>query len=572
MMKIIRKNDVVTLKITALTSEGNGVGRIDELVVFVPNTAVGDIAEVKIVKVLKTYAFGRLQKLLEPSKDRIENNCPVFEKCGGCAYRHINYDAETREKANQVFHNVSSIGKTDDFEKGNILCNPQSTERYRNKGQYPVGLNADGEIVFGFYAPRSHRIIPVEDCLLQPQIFKEILFEIKAFLTQNNVSVYDENTNKGLIRHVYLRRGSVSGEIMVCFAVNGKTFTGVNALSSRLCEKFPQIKSVVLNINKAKNNVILGEKCITILGSDTINDTMCGLNVKLSPLSFYQVNHDMAERVYKKAGELADFKGNETLLDLYCGAGLIGLSLAKKVKKVVGIEIVAPAVENARENAKNNGIDNAEFYLGDASLVSDLINKGYKFDTAIVDPPRKGLGVDVIDALSVSGAEKIVYVSCNSATLSRDIALLKDKGFKCESVIPADLFPRTIHCETIALLSRQFNLHNMKLHSSPFEMIKSGQKTIELRLFDEKRRQIKTGDKIVFTNTATGETLSATVVKMHRFDSFEELYKKLPLLKCGYTTEDVDKAHPADMERYYSATEQNKYGVVGIELSNVQKL
>ncbi len=453
-MKMIAKNDIIELKITSITSEGSGVGRISDMVVFVPNTAVGDIAEVKIVKVLKSYAFGKLERLIEASEDRVENNCPVFEKCGGCAYRHISYCAETREKAQQVLHNVKTIGKTEDFEAGEIVCEPLKTERYRNKGQYPVGLNADGKIVFGFYAPRSHRIIPVEDCLLQPEIFKDILNEIKAFMVENKVSVYDETTHKGLVRHIYLRQGSVSGEIMVCIVVNGNSFTGIDLLSKRLTERFEQIKSIVLNINKTANNVILGEKCVTVWGSDTITDTMCGLTVKLSPLSFYQVNHDMAERVYRLAGKLLGLKGNETLLDLYCGAGLIGLSVADKVKKVVGIEIIPAAIENAKQNAADNGIKNAEFHCGDASLVAELIKKGYKFDAVIVDPPRKGLSSDVIEALAVSGADKIVYVSCNSATLARDIALLKEKGFAAKKVIPADLFPRTIHCESVAFLVR----------------------------------------------------------------------------------------------------------------------
>ncbi len=453
-MKSINKNDIVELEITSITSEGSGVGRINDMVVFVPNTAANDIVEVKIVKVLKNYAFGKLERLLSVSKDRVENNCPVFEKCGGCAYRHISYEAETREKAEQVFHNVKTIGKTADFEAGEIVCEPTKTERYRNKGQYPVGLNAGGEIVFGFYAPRSHRIIPIEDCLLQPEIFKEILAEIKAFMTENKVSVYDEKAHKGLVRHIYLRQGSVSGEIMVCIVVNGNTFTGINALCERLTSKFEQIKSIVLNVNKTANNVILGEKCITAWGSDTITDVMCGLAVKLSPLSFYQVNHDMAERVYRLAGELLELKGSETLLDLYCGAGLIGLSVADKVKKVVGIEIIPAAIENAKQNALDNGIENAEFYCGDASLVAELIKKGYKFDALIVDPPRKGLSGDVIEALAASNAKKIVYVSCNSATLARDIALLKEKGYAAKKVIPADLFPRTIHCETVAFLVR----------------------------------------------------------------------------------------------------------------------
>ena len=258
------------------------------------------------------------------------------------------------------------------------------------------------------------------------------------------------------MRHIYLRQGSVSGEIMVCIVVNDVTFTEINALCQRLTCKFEQIKSIVLNINKTANNVILGEKCVTVWGSDTITDVMCGLTVKLSPLSFYQVNHDMAERVYRLAGELAELKGNEVLLDLYCGAGLIGLSLAKNVKKVVGIEIVSAAVKNAEQNARDNGITNAEFHCGDASLVGELISKkGYEFDIAIVDPPRKGCSSDVIEALANSGVEKIIYVSCNSATLARDINLLKEKGYTAKKVIPADLFPRTVHVETVVLLSQR---------------------------------------------------------------------------------------------------------------------
>lgn len=450
---MIQKNDIVKLSITGMSSEGNGIGRVNDLVVFVPNTAVGDIALVKIVKVLKSYAFGRVEQIIAPSQDRIKNNCPVFEKCGGCAYRHISYEAETKEKEKQIFHNMYSIGKTQ-FEEESILFNADKIERYRNKGQYPVGLNEKGEIIFGFFAPRSHRIVPVNDCLLQPKVFSEILDVIKAFLTEKKISVYNETTKKGLIRHVYLRQGSVSGEIMVCLVVNGKTFTDINELCQRLSKKFSQIKSIILNINQTENNVILGEKCITLWGSDTISDVMCGLTVKLSPLSFYQINHDMAERVYRLAAELAAPTGNETLLDLYCGAGLIGLSMADKVKKVVGIEVVSDAVQNAKQNAANNNIYNADFFCGDASLVEKLIKQGYRFDIAVVDPPRKGCSPDVLNALAQSGAEKIVYVSCNSATLARDLNILCQKGYSTEKVIPADLFPRTIHCETVALLER----------------------------------------------------------------------------------------------------------------------
>lgn len=449
----VRKNDIVELDITAMSSDGSGIGRLGDLVVFVPNTAVGDVARVRIVKVLKSYAFGRVEQIITESGERIKNDCPVFEKCGGCAYRHLSYEAETRCKAQQVFHNVKTIGKTD-FEAGDIICDYDKTQRYRNKGQYPVGINEKGEIIFGFYAPRSHRIIPVEDCALQPEIFSEILCEIKSFLTQKKLSVYNETTKKGLFRHIYLRQGSVSGEIMVCLVVNGETFTDKNELCDRLTCRFSQIKSIVLNVNKTENNVILGEKCITLWGSDTISDTMCGLSVKLSPLSFYQVNHDMAERVYGLAAELAAPEKNETLLDLYCGAGLIGLSIADNVDKVVGIEVIPEAIENAKQNAKNNNINNAEFFCGDASLIAKLLEEGYRFDIAVVDPPRKGCSAEVLDALADSGAKRIVYVSCNSATLARDINILSQNGYSVKKVIPADLFPRTVHCESVCLLVR----------------------------------------------------------------------------------------------------------------------
>lgn len=561
----IQKNEIYEITITALSSDGNGIGRVNDVVVFVPNTAAGDVVKVRIVKVLKSYAFGRVEEILTPSNNRIENNCPVFEKCGGCAYRHINYVAETKQKAEQVFRNVKNIGKAD-FTEGEMLCNADKTERYRNKGQYPLGIDQNGKIVCGFYAPRSHRIIPIEDCKLQPEIFSQIIAEIKDFLTQKNISIYDETTKKGFFRHIYLRKASESGEIMVCFVVKGNDFTDKTELCRRLTAKFPQIKSIILNVNMTDNNVILGEKCITLWGNDTISDKMCGIDVKLSPLSFYQVNHDMAERVYRLAGELAELKKDDILLDLYCGAGLIGLSCADKVKKVVGIEVIPEAIENAKENARNNGINNAEFFCGDASLIAKLLHKGYKFDAAIVDPPRKGCSEEVLEALSKSGANKIVYVSCNSSTLARDINILSQKGYKAKIVIPADLFPRTIHCEAVALLQKENGVHNMKLHSSPFETIKSGEKTIELRIYDEKRQKIKAGDKIIFTNTSTDETLTATVAQLHIFDSFAELYRNLPLLKCGYTNDDIETAVPEDMLAYYSAEEQKKYGVVGIEL------
>ena len=450
---ILNKNDIVEMEITSMTSDGKGVGRVNSVVVFVPETAVGDFVSVKIVKVLKNYCFGKLLEIIRPSEYRCNNDCPVFEKCGGCAYRHINYDAEINLKAEQVFHNVSSIGKAQ-YKKGKPIFNIKNTQRYRNKAQYPIGRSADGKIIAGFYAPRSHRIVSVEDCLLQPQVFSEILKDCIDFFEKNNVSIYDEETAKGLIRHVYIRQGEVSGEIMVCFVVNGKTFTGAKKLSLTLSSKYEQIKSIVLNVNTKNDNVSMGHSCITLFGSDTINDEICGIKTKLSPLSFYQVNHYMAQELYTLAGKLANLNGAETVLDLYCGAGLIGLSVANKVKKLVGIEIVEDAVENAKENAKLNGINNAEFFCGDASYIQKLLDKGYKFDVIFVDPPRKGCSLDVIEALISSGAKKIVMISCNSSTMARDLMLLSDGGYKADEIIPADLFPRTVHCEAVACLNK----------------------------------------------------------------------------------------------------------------------
>jgi len=450
---VLNKNDIFEMEITSMTAEGNGVGRVNNVVVFVPGTAVGDFVSVKIIKVLKSFCFGKLIKILKPSEHRCQNDCPVFEKCGGCAYRHIDYVSEIDLKTEQVFHNISSIGKVE-FKKGKPIFNKKNTQRYRNKAQYPIGRNSDGKIIAGFFAPRSHRIIPIEDCFLQPVIFSKILKDCISFFEKKNISVYDEKTAKGLIRHIYIRQGEISREIMVCFVVNGKTFTGVNELCELLSSKYEQIKSIVLNVNTKNDNVIMGDSCITLWGSDTINDEICGIKTKLSPLSFYQVNHYMAQELYTAAGNLASLTGKETVLDLYCGAGLIGLSVANKVKKLVGIEIVEDAVKNARENASQNGIDNAEFYCGDASFVQKLLDKGYNFDVIFVDPPRKGCSSDVIEALIRSGAKKIVMISCNSATLARDLSFLSNGGYTADQLIPADLFPRTVHCEAVVCLNK----------------------------------------------------------------------------------------------------------------------
>jgi len=403
-------------------------------------------------------------------------------------------------------------------------------------------------------------------CLILPQETDRVKDIVIDYVNQTRVSVYDEATHTGLLRHIYVRRGAVSGQILVCLAVNGRVIPKPERLVEKL-KAVPGFTTLVLSVNTKKGNTVLGDEEIVLYGPGYIEDTMCSLNFRLSPRSFYQVNHHQAQRLYESAIAQAQITRDDTVLDLYCGVGTITLCMAKAAGKVIGVEVVPQAVEDAKANAKRNGIDNAEFFCGDAGQAAlALEQQGIKADVAVVDPPRKGLNADTIEALARMSPRRIVYVSCDPATLARDVALLKDRGYRLKNALAADLFPRCSHVESIVCLTKEQTVHEMKLKPSPFEKIKSGQKTIELRLYDEKRQQIKVGDGITFTNTSTGEQVRAIVRKLHRFDSFAELYRTLPLLQCGYTAEDVDKAHPSDMEQYYSTEEQEKYGVVGIEL------
>lgn len=556
------KNDEFILEITDVTTDGSGIGKLDGMAVFVPLTAVGDVVRVKALKVKKTYAFGKAVEIITPSKDRIENDCPYFNRCGGCVFRHISYDAELRLKTDKVREALKRIGGVD-LPPQPIMFSGDL--RYRNKAQYP--LSEDGKV--GFYAFHSHRIIPCDDCLLQPEIFAKISEAVTEFVKEFNISIYNEEKHTGLLRHLYIRKGQITEEIMVTFVINGDSLTKYDIIIHRLKEICGEkLKSVVLNINKENTNVILGDKCKTLYGRDYITDILAGVKVRLSALSFYQVNNVMASRLYEKAAEYAKPEG-KNIVDLYCGAGAIGLSMAKRAKSVIGVEIIPEAVKDAEFNAKENGIENARFICGDAKYAAEQLKKeSIKPDTVIVDPPRKGCDSEVIKIIANDFCpQSVVYISCDPATLARDVKIFKDLGYGLLEYTPADLFPRTAHVETVALLGRESVEHYMKLHAEPFEMIKSGRKTIELRLWDEKRQKIKIGDTVVFTNTISGEKLKATVLNLYRFDSYEELYKELPLLKCGYTEDDIDTAQASDMEAYYSADEQAKYGVVGIEIS-----
>lgn len=450
---MLEKNQLFEAEITGLTSEGSGVCRVDGMAVFVPSTAVGDIIRVKIVKVLSSYAFGIVDEILAPSADRIEMDCPVCSKCGGCVYRHISYEAECLAKAAVVEDSFRRIGGLNP--KFELFQGALEDSRYRNKAQYPLAV-VEGKAVCGFYAPRSHRVIPVEDCPLQPEIFSEIIADVLKYINSRGISVYDEKTNTGHLRHIYLRKGAHSGEIMLCLVSRKDITRELKELVKSLTEIYPQIVSVVLNINPDKTNVILGKKCITLFGSETISDVMCGNKVEISPLSFYQVNTVQAERLYAKALEYAAPTKESVIADLYCGAGTIGLSMAGKAGKIVGVEIIPQAVENAKKNAAANNISNAQFYCGDAGEVfSKLRKQGCSPDIIVLDPPRKGCSEETLQMVCDANPEKIVMISCNPSTAARDAKILSQNGYSVEKVCGFDLFPRTKHVECVVLLTRQ---------------------------------------------------------------------------------------------------------------------
>jgi len=446
---MIKKNDEIVLEISDYTADASGVGRYEGMAIFVPLTAVGDKALVKILKVKKSYAYGKLITLINPSPDRQENSCSVFSRCGGCALRHISYEAEKLHKQTKVYETVKRIGGVDMKPRPILFSSP---DRYRNKAQYPVSI--DGKV--GFYAFHSHRIIPCEDCLLQPEIFSALTKVVEDWIIENNISIYNEETHSGLLRHIYIRLAESTDEIMFTAVINGRDLPFKDILVERLTAVAGKsLKSVVLNINTKDTNVILGDECICIYGTPHITDILCGVKVRLNPLSFYQVNRTMAEKLYEKAAEYACPKG-KTVLDLYCGAGTIGLSMAKDAKNIIGVEIIPEAIEDAEFNAKENGIKNARFICADAAdAAKQLAAENLTPDVVIVDPPRKGCEESVIEIIAKKFTpERVVYVSCDPATLARDIKIFTENGYELKEYTPADLFPRTSHCECVALLCK----------------------------------------------------------------------------------------------------------------------
>ena len=453
----LQKNQILTLRIERLSSDGSGVAHsADGEAVFVPGTAPGDEARVRIVKDCGRYAFGILDELLTPSPDRIPVDCPVAGPCGGCSLRHLDYAAELRAKQESVLDAFRRIGGLE-VPVLDILPSPD-VDRYRNKVQFPVGIDKNGVPCIGFYAGRTHRIVPCPDCKLQPSVLNEIGNALCAFFAQQVIRPYDEQSGKGLVRHIFLRRGAHSGQIMVCLVCTRAKLPHAEQLCTALRGQFPAISTILLNVNAKNTNVILGSENHILYGPGYIEDTLCGVPVRLGPLSFYQVNTLAAERLYGVAAQYAQLTPDDTLLDLYCGMGTIGLSMAEQCRELIGVEIVPEAIESAKANAARMGeavAAKSRFFCADAGqAATQLAAEGLHPDIVMLDPPRKGCDEATLSAVVRMAPRRVVYVSCNPATAARDAAWLEKNGYHTEKVQPVDLFPRTKHCETVVLLSK----------------------------------------------------------------------------------------------------------------------
>lgn len=449
---MLQKNDCIELTITDLTTEASGVGHYEGMAVFVPMSAVGDLLRVRIVKVLKSHCFGIIEEILTPSPHRIPVDCPVYRQCGGCSLRHISYENECAIKQNWVYQHLRRIGG---IEIAPVpLLSTGQTDGYRNKAQYPVALGEKGPDI-GFYAKRSHRVIPHHSCLIQPRRFADILDTVADFVTRYRIPPYHEENHRGLLRHIYLRQGEATGQVMLCLVLTEDNLPHAEQLVQMVTQRHPEVCSILLNINSERTNVILGRRERLLYGKGQIEDVLCGITFSISAQAFYQVNRRGAELLYGVAKDFAALKPTDILLDLYCGAGTIGLSMAKEVREVIGVEIVPDAVENAKTNAAKNGIENARFLCGDAAYAAgQLASEGIRPNVILVDPPRKGCAPELLETIAEMAPERLVYVSCNSATMARDARLLAALGYSVTRVQAVDMFPRTAHVEAVVLFVR----------------------------------------------------------------------------------------------------------------------
>lgn len=449
-----RKNDLVTLEIEDCGIDGEGIGKADGFTVFVKDAVIGDTVTAKIIKAKKNYGYGRLMEVLKPSPYRVEPKCEFARQCGGCQLQALSYDQQLVFKTNKVKGHLERIGGFTDIPMEPII-GMDELFHYRNKAQFPVGRNKEGKIVTGFYAGRTHNIIENRDCALGVAENKEVLDRVIAHMEKYGIEPYNEATGKGLVRHVLIRYGYFTKEVMVCLILNGNKLPKEEQLVKSLCE-IPGMTSITINVNKKRSNVILGEEIRLLWGQEYITDRIGDISYQISPLSFYQVNPMQTQKLYAKALEYADLHGEETVWDLYCGIGTISLFLAQKAKFVRGVEIVPAAIENAKENAKLNGLENTEFFVGKAEQVlpREYKKNGVYADVIVVDPPRKGCDETLLETMIEMNPERIVYVSCDSATLARDLKYLCERGYELRKVCPVDQFGMTVHVETVCLLSK----------------------------------------------------------------------------------------------------------------------
>ena len=458
MINLIEKNKEYILDIVSQGYEGEGIAKInDTFPIFIEGALKGERVNVRIVKSKKSFAYGKLLEVIEPSLERCEAKCSIHKRCGGCKLQYSTYKEQLNFKFERVKDCITKIGKLDE----SIVQFPLGMDepwRYRNKVQLPIGM-VNGELKIGFFAPRSHEIIDMETCLIQDEIADKVVGITRTWIKKNNIKPYNidgKYDETGILRHIMIRRGFTTNEVMVVLVTNGSKLPNKDEFISLITENIPGIKSIVQNINSKPTNVILGQECITLWGESTISDYIGEFKFNISPLSFFQVNPVQTEVLYNKALEYAGLTGDETVFDAYCGTGTITLFLSQKAKKVYGVEIIPQAIENANINAKENNVNNVEFFFGESEVViPDLINKGIKADVVVVDPPRKGCDVKLLNAITNIDAKKIVYVSCDPSTLARDLAILEGNGYKTVRVQPVDMFPHTAHIETCVLLQRR---------------------------------------------------------------------------------------------------------------------
>jgi 23S rRNA (uracil1939-C5)-methyltransferase len=456
----MQKNDELILKIEDMGVDGAGIGKADGMTFFVKDAVIGDVVRAKVMKLKKTYGYARLMELLEASPDRVEPKCPYYRQCGGCQIQALSYEKQLEFKERKVRNNLERIGGFSEIPMEPIV-GMEEPYHYRNKAQFPVGTDKDGHIVTGFYAGRTHTIIPNRDCALGLPVNREILDLVIDFMEKYHVSAYDEKTGKGLVRHVLIRCGFTSKEKMVCLIINGKSLPHSEKLVEAL-RKIDGMTSISINCNTERTNVILGRKTVVLWGQEYITDQIGEISYEISPVSFYQVNPVQTEKLYGLALEYADLHGEETVWDLYCGIGTISLFLAQKAKQVYGVEIIPQAIENAKRNAVKNGIENAEFFVGKSEeVLPEFYEKeaaaGRKAhaDVIVVDPPRKGCDEKLLETIVKMAPDRVVYVSCDSATLARDLKILCENGYELKRARAVDQFCHTVHTESVCLMERK---------------------------------------------------------------------------------------------------------------------